>query len=57
MDINELMYFESSDLYSSYCLALSEGGLVYYSIADDIEKPNVEWKIVCIDEKALGYHH
>lgn len=53
----DLMYFEESDTFNDYYLALTENGQVYYSVTDDTIKPNVEWKLVSVDEKTLSVIH
>ena len=57
MDISDLMYFEKSEVSSSYCLALTESGQVYYCVADDDLKPSGDWKLVNLDEKAMSVLH
>ena len=57
MDINDLMYFEKTDASNAYCLVLTENGQVYYCVADDDSKPNGEWKLVNIDERAISVFH
>ncbi len=57
MDINDLMYFEKSEVSNSYCLAMTESGQVFYCVADENKKPSGEWKLVSIDEKAMSILH
>ena len=57
MEIDELMYFGGSDGSQAYCLATTESGQVYYSLADENSEPVGEWKLVNLDIRAMSKLH
>jgi|GEM_PF-628047 len=57
MEIDELMYFGGKDSSQGYCLATTESGQVYYSLADENSEPVGEWKLVNLDIRAMSQLH
>ncbi|MDG1249983.1 MAG: hypothetical protein P8O75_05075 [Gammaproteobacteria bacterium] len=57
MEIDELMYFGGKDSSQAYCLATTESGQVYYSLADENSEPVGEWKLVNLDIRAMSQLH
>lgn len=57
MNEDSLIYFDSSDDFNAYILAVSNDGLLYYTRTDDSSKPKTDWKVVFMNEDAIKVIH
>ncbi|MEJ2114939.1 MAG: hypothetical protein P8X88_02580 [Gammaproteobacteria bacterium] len=57
MEHDYLMHFRGTDNTDEYYLAVTYDGRIFYSATDQSVAPNVNWKLVSIDESAIRYYH